>query len=176
LKSILIACVAALASFIPASAEAGEIFAGLHVHDVKTPLDESGLEKGIDLSLGFRGGQIGKLLGGALQPYFFGAINTAGDTGYAAAGLSARFGLGGGWYVRPAVGLAIHDGSAGKYFRPDRIAFGSRVLLEPEIAIGTRVGQGVSLEASWVHMSHAQLAGKENPGIDNLGVRLNFKL
>jgi hypothetical protein len=25
-------------------------------------------------------------------------------------------------------------------------------------------------------MSHAQLAGKENPGIDNLGVRVNLAL
>jgi len=32
------------------------------------------------------------------------------------------------------------------------------------------------MEASWVHMSHAQLFGRENPGIDNLGVRMNLKL
>ena len=34
----------------------------------------------------------------------------------------------------------------------------------------------LSIEASWVHMSHAQLFGRENPGIDNLGVRLNLAL
>ena len=106
----------------------------------------------------------------------FGALNSAGNTDYAAAGISARFGLGHGWYVRPGIGLAIHDGSAGKFFRTDKIAFGSRVLFEPELAVGTKVGHGVSVEASWVHMSHAQLEGKENPGIDNLGVRLNFAL
>jgi lipid A 3-O-deacylase len=27
-----------------------------------------------------------------------------------------------------------------------------------------------------VHMSHATLFSRENPGIDNLGVRLNLKL
>jgi len=27
-----------------------------------------------------------------------------------------------------------------------------------------------------VHMSHGQLFGRENPGIDNLGFRLNLKL
>jgi len=27
-----------------------------------------------------------------------------------------------------------------------------------------------------VHMSHAQLFSHENPGIDNLGVRLNLKI
>lgn len=160
----------------PSGARAGEVFAGLHAHDVKTPLDESGLERGVDFSLGYRGGRIGKLFGGALQPYFFGAINSAGQTDYAAAGVSARFGLGASWYFRPGVGLAVHDGSAGKYFRSDRVAFGSRVLFEPEIAVGTQINRRISVEASWIHMSHAQLAGKENPGMDNIGVRLNFAL
>jgi hypothetical protein len=84
--------------------------------------------------------------------------------------------LGHQWYFRPGVGIAIHNGSAGKYFRTDKIAFGSRVLFEPEVGIGLQVSQRVSIEASWVHMSHGQLAGRENPGIDNLGVRLNLGL
>jgi len=74
------------------------------------------------------------------------------------------------------LGLAIHDGSAGKFYRTDKIAFGSRVLFEPELGIGAQVSRRVSVEASWVHMSHAQLEGRENPGIDNLGFRLNLKL
>jgi lipid A 3-O-deacylase len=173
LKLIRIIGAALLTAAAPGTAHAGELFAGLHVHDVKTPLDESGLESGVDFSLGYRGG---RMFGTILQPYVFGALNSAGNTNYAAAGVSARFGLGHGWYVRPGVGVAIHDGSAGKYFRTDKIAFGSRVLFEPEIGLGTRVGHGLSVEASWVHMSHAQLAGKENPGIDNLGFRVNLAL
>jgi lipid A 3-O-deacylase len=169
----VIAAAAAVAAAVPGTAQAGELFAGLHVHDVKTPLDESGIESGVDFSLGYRGG---RMFGTFLQPYVFGALNSAGNTNYAAAGLSAHFGLGGGWYIRPGIGLAIHDGSAGKYFRTDKIAFGSRVLFEPEIGIGARVNDHVSVEASWVHMSHAQLEGRENPGIDNLGVRVNLKL
>ena len=173
MKFIRFACAALMTAAAPSAAQAGELFAGLHVHDVKTPLDESGLESGVDFSLGYRGG---RMFGTFLQPYVFGALNSAGNTDYAAAGVSARFGLGHGWYVRPGIGLAIHDGSAGKYFRTDKIAFGSRVLFEPEIALGTKVGHGVSVEASWVHMSHAQLEGKENPGIDNLGLRVNLAL
>lgn len=169
----LIAAAAAVALAVPGSAQAGELFAGLHVHDVKTPLDKSGIEDGVDFSLGYRGG---KMFGTFLQPYVFGALNSSGATNYAAAGVSARLGLGHGWYVRPGIGLAIHDGSAGKYFRTDKIAFGSRVLFEPELAVGTKVASRVSVEASWVHMSHAQLEGKENPGIDNLGVRVNLAL
>lgn len=160
----------------PGSARAGELFGGVYVHDVKTPLDKSGIERGADILVGYRFGRIGHLWSGVLQPYLFGAVNTAGDTDYAAAGISARFPIGSIWYVRPGLGIAIHDGSAGKFFRTDKIAFGSRVLFEPELGIGTRVSRRLSVEASWVHMSHAQLFGKENPGIDNLGVRLNLAL
>jgi hypothetical protein len=50
------------------------------------------------------------------------------------------------------------------------------VLFEPELGIGTRINSRLSIEASWVHMSHAQLFGRENPGIDNLGMRLTLGL
>jgi hypothetical protein len=156
---------------VSAPAFAGEVFGGLYAHDVKLPTDKSGLESGADIQIGYRGDGIGR---SPIQPYIFGALNTAGDTSYAAVGLSAKFG--GAIYVRPGLGLAIHNGSAGKFFRTDKIAFGSRVLFEPELAVGTRINSRLSVEASWVHMSHAQLFGRENPGIDNLGVRLNLGL
>ena len=164
------------AAAVPASAQAGELFGGVYVHDVKLPTDLSGIEPGLDLMVGYRGGAIAKPLGAALQPYIFGAVNTAGQTNYAAAGLSARFDLGKSFFIRPGLGLAIHSGSAGRFFRRDKIAFGSRVLFEPELGIGTRINNRVSIEASWVHMSHATLFSHENPGIDNLGVRLTLAL
>ena len=170
-KALARSCLAVLALAVPAAAQAGELFGGVFVHDVKTPLDKSGIEGGADVMVGYRGSGIGHT---PLQPYIFGALNTAGDTNYAAVGLSAKFGRS--IYVRPGLGIAIHTGSADKFYRTDRVAFGSRVLFEPEIGIGTEVSDRLSIEASWVHMSHAQLFGRENPGIDNLGVRLNLKL
>ena len=170
------AVAAALALSTTGTVHADELFGGAYVHDVKTPLDKSGIENGADLMLGYRAGRIGHLWSAGLQPYVFGALNTNGNTSYAAAGLDATFPLGRQWYFRPGVGIAIHNGSAGKYFRTDKIAFGSRVLFEPEIALGTHLTDRLSVEASWVHMSHAQLFGPENPGIDNLGIRLNLKL
>jgi lipid A 3-O-deacylase len=155
----------------PTPALADELFGGLHVHDVKLPTDKSGLESGMDVSIGYRGGRIGHT---PLQPYVFGALNTAGNTSYAAVGLSAKFGDR--VYIRPGLGLAIHNGSAADHFRSDEIAFGSRILFEPELGIGTRINDRLSIEASWVHMSHATLFSRENPGIDNLGVRLNLRL
>ena len=155
----------------PTAAAAGEVFGGLYVHDVKLPTDKSGIEQGVDVQLGWRGGNIGRT---PLQPFVFGALNTAGDTSYAAVGLSAKFGRR--FFVRPGLGVAIHNGSADDFFRTDKIAFGSRVLFEPELGIGARLSDRASIEASWVHMSHAQLFGHENPGIDNLGFRLSLAL
>jgi hypothetical protein len=164
---------AALLAAVPSVAQAGEVFGGLYVHDVKTPLDKSGIESGADVQLGWRGGRIGRT---PLQPYVFGALNTAGQTSYAAVGLSAKFGKR--IYVRPGLGIAIHTGSAKKFQDPtnDKIDFGSRVLFEPDLGIGAQVSDRFSIEASWVHMSHAQLFAHQNPGIDNIGVRLNFRL
>jgi hypothetical protein len=164
---------AAVAASIATPAYAGEIFGGLYAHDVKTPLDKSGIESGADVQLGWRGGRIGRT---PLQPYVFGALNTAGQTSYAAVGLSAKFGKR--IYIRPGLGVAIHNGSAEKFQDPtnDEIDFGSRVLFEPELGIGAQVSDRFSIEASWVHMSHAQLFAHQNPGIDNIGVRLNFRL
>jgi len=170
MKPALFLGLAALAS-VPA--HAGEFFGGIYDHDVKTPLDKSGVEGGADVMLGWRGSDIGHT---PLQPYVFGALNTAGKTSYAAAGLSAKFGKR--IYIRPGVGLAIHSGSAANVDDPTnhRIEFGSRVLFEPEIGLGAQINDRMSVEASWVHMSHAQLFGGQNPGIDNIGVRLNLKL
>ena len=161
----------ALLLAIGAPAEAGELFGGAYVHDVKLPTDRSGIENGLDLQIGYRGGSFAHT---PIQPYFFAALNTSGNTSYAAVGLSAKFGNS--VYVRPGLGLAIHNGSAGDFYRTDKIAFGSRVLFEPELAVGTRINGRLSVEASWVHMSHAQLFSHENPGIDNLGVRMNLRL
>ena len=167
----LLALVAIAASALAAPAHAGDLFGGVYVHDVKLPTDKSGLESGVDFQVGYRGGHI---MGTPLQPYVFGALNSAGNTSYAAVGLSAKFGHR--IYIRPGLGIAVHTGSAGKYYRLDKIAFGSRVLFKPELGIGTELNDRVSVEASWVHMSHAQLEGKENPGIDNLGFRVNLSL
>jgi lipid A 3-O-deacylase len=159
----------AAALALPSAAQAGELFGGLYVHDIDTPLTKSGFEGGADIQLGWRGGRIGRT---PLQPYIFGAVNTAGETNYAAVGLSAKFGDR--IYVRPGLGLAIHSGSAGNFQRTDRIAFGSRILFEPELGLGFRASDRLSVEASWVHMSHAQLFGRQNPGIDNIGLRVNL--
>lgn len=171
MKRVTAAVLLALSFAAASPAQASEIFGGVFVHDVDTPLTRSGVEGGADVQLGWRGGRIG---GTPLQPQVFGSVNTAGDTNYAVAGISAKFGNR--LYVRPGVGIAVHTGSAKNFQDPtnDEVEFGSRVLFAPEIGIGAQINERVSVEASWVHLSHAQLFGRQNPGMDNIGVRLNF--
>jgi len=167
------ACVAAAALFAPGVANAAEIFGGVYAHAVGTKLSlGSSRESGVDFQIGYRGGNI--IRGTGIQPYVFGAVNTNGDTSYAAAGVSWKFGDR--FYIRPGIGLAIHTGSTADFVQGDRIAFGSRVLLEPEVGVGARINDRLTIEASLVHLSHAQLFGGQNPGIDNLGLRFNLAL
>ena len=161
-----------LACLNAAPAQAGEVFGGLYVHDIDSPLTKSGVEGGIDLQLGWRGEPLTSL---RIQPHAFVSVNSAGNTHYAAVGISRKFGDR--IYVRPGVGVAVHTGSAGKHqiVGNNDIEFGSRLLFEPELAVGTRLNERMTIEASWVHLSHAQLFAKQNPGIDNVGLRLNYR-
>ena len=62
------------------------------------------------------------------------------------------------------------------YATNDQIEFGNRFLFAPEIGIGARVSERMTVEASLVHLSHGQLFGGQNPGMDSLGVRLTLEL
>ena len=163
----------ALAFLLPFAtpAQAGEVFGGVYKHAVNTPLSlEGGREQGVDFQLGYRGNPL--FLG--VEPYAFGALNSAGDTSYAAIGVSRKFGDR--IFIRPGIGLAIHNGSAGRFDDPNRIALGNRVLFEPELGIGLRIAPRMTLEASWIHMSQGQVFSRQNPGIDNIGAKLSFRL
>ena len=156
-----------------APARADEIFGGLYVHDIDSPLTLSGVEGGIDLQLGWRGDPLTAL---KLQPHAFVSVNSAGNTHYGAIGISRKFGDR--IYIRPGIGIAIHTGSAKKHeiMGDHEIQFGSRVLFEPELAVGARLNARMSIEASWIHLSHATLFSDQNPGMDSVGLRLNYKL
>jgi hypothetical protein len=166
---------AALAFAVAASpAQGQELFGGIYVHDVDTGLTRSGIEEGADLELGWRGDRIRALRAiGAPSPQAFVSLNSAGDTHFAAAGLSWK--IGGRIYLRPGIGLAVHTGPGRVVPGDGRIDFGSRILFAPEVGIGARVSDRLSVEASWVHLSHAQLFGPQNPGLDTIGVRLNYR-
>ena len=151
---------------------ADELFGGLYSHDSTVPPTRGGgVEQGVDVLVGWRGDGIGST---SLQPYAYGLLNSAGKTSFAVAGLSVKFGDR--LFVRPAIGVGVHSGSDAKSPNDldDEIEFGSRVLFAPEIAAGVQLNPRLSAEVSWIHMSHAQTFSRQNPGIDDIGVRLNF--
>ena len=154
-------------------AEAQELFGGVSVHGVGI-VAESGIERGADLVAGWRAGAFLPVIGGP-RPYLLVSVNSAGGTDFAAAGVGWKFGTS--LYVRPGIGIAVHDGDVhlGAAFPQNRrIPFGSPILFEPEIGVGARIGPHMSLEASWIHLSHAYLFGRLNPGLDSVGLRLNL--
>lgn len=169
---------AAFAALFAAPAQADEVFVGGYVHAVETPFTFETGEGGYDAVVGYRFDRIEALsFIGKPAPYVLGSLNSDGDTNFAAVGMAWTIGKGP-VYVRPGVGLAVHDGPKEK-IGPDgrHQELGSRVLFEPEIAIGARVSERVSIEASWMHVSHARLFNSgQNPGIDMMGVRVNFAL
>ena len=167
--------VLALASLAATPAEASEIFGGLLAHDVDSPFSIGGIEDGVDLQLGWRGGRIGALrFVGAPSPYAFASVATSGETHFAAAGLSWR--IGDRLFVRPGIGLAVHTRSSHGVANGFRTDLGSRVLFEPELGIGYRLDDRLTIEATWVHISQAQLFSRQNPGMDSVGFRLSYRL
>lgn len=159
-------------------AQADELFAGIYAHEVDTPLTLRVAEKGADIALGYRFRPIERWHAiGKPAPYVVASINSSGDTSFAGAGLSWILGKGR-VYLRPAVAIVVHDGDT---HRADPVngrdrGLGSRVLFEPELGIGWRATGRLSLEASWMHVSHAMLFGEQNPGIDMMGLRLNLEM
>lgn len=167
-----------LGALMPAAASAQEIFAGVLAHDVHLPVDKSGQESGAELELGYRTGPIVPLgfLGG---PSFYvrGALAASGGTDFVSAGLSWRLGHGP-VYVRPELGIAVQTGHMPVFDAGGtRTDLGSRVVFEPAVAVGYRIAPRLSLEAALVHRSHATLFNsRQNPGMDSVGLRLNFRL
>jgi len=176
-RSIPILAALALA-VSPAAAEAQEVFAGVYAHAVNTPFTLYTGEHGADIEVGYRFGRLQALkIIGKPAPYLIASVNTGGDTSFAGGGLSWKIGKGP-VYLRPGIGLVVQDGPLPRYTANGRRTdLGSRVLFEPELALGTRLTDKVAIEASWTHISHARLFNsRQNPGIDMMGVRLAFAL
>ena len=92
----------------------------------------------------------------------------------AAAGLSWK--IGDRFFLRPGIGLAIHDRSSNVVYGNLRGDLGSRILFEPELGMGFRIGERLTAEASWVHVSNAGVLSRQNPGMENIGIRLSYRL
>lgn len=201
MKHALFAAAACAAVAFAAPAFAGEAFVGVYKHDVTflgnaVGLGAAGREDGVDVHLGYRTDRIESLRWlGKPQAHAFVSINSENTSNFVAAGFNWRIELGqpGGFYLRPGFGLAYTDGKAGLppanapnisdeerarrtelYYT--RIDFGSKVLFEPELALGYDLNDSWSTELSYTHLSNGQIFHQgKNQGLDDVGVRLVYK-
>lgn len=191
---ILTTALAALApAFLAGPAAAGEVFAGVYAHDVDDGISYGKFEEGAQIVFGARTTALDELaLLGKPRVHLLAGVNTSGGTNYIATGLAWRFNINERLYVQPGIGLAIHDGRV-NLPSPDepgltpeerlkrlrdfqtKLDLGSRVLFEPELSVGWKATRRLSVELSWIHVSHAKLAGDYNPGLGDVGIRLLYR-
>jgi hypothetical protein len=165
---------AALATAAPALA--GEVFAGAAAHDIDLGITVCCSEGGADVLVGARTEPFGHVLGAEARGYVQGSVNTSGGLDYATVGVALRWPLSERFYVQPGLGVAVTDGPTEKFqATPDRLYLGSSVLFAPEVSLGWRISERWAAEATYIHLSHAQLAGEQNPGSDQLGARLVYR-
>jgi lipid A 3-O-deacylase len=168
--------IACLTLALPAAVQAQEVYAGASFHAVDTPFSLETGERGRDVQGGIRSAPIeGLSLIGKPSAYLHGQVSLNSRTSLAAAGLSWK--IGDELYVRPGIGLALHNDRI-REFRADgrRLDLGSRILFEPEIAVGAKLSEKFAAELSWVHVSHATLLSGQNPGMDFIGARLVYSI
>lgn len=175
-------------------AVASELSLGVYQHDIDDTFSFGHMEHGKQIVIGARTAPVDELAFiWRPRAHVIAGFNTAGGTDYLAAGLSWRFNFGGDrFYFEPGIGGAIHNGSVDLpspydpgltpaeqarrlYNWTHKLDLGSRVLFEPEWSLGWRATDRLSLEISWIHLSHAQLAGQQNPGLGDFGIRAVYR-
>jgi hypothetical protein len=181
------------ATLMAGPAVAGEAFLGVYAHDVDDGISYGHFEEGAQIVFGARTTALDELkFIGRARVHLLAGVNTAGGTDYVATGLSWRFPISERFYIQPGIGVAIHDGKI-NYPSPDepgitpaerlkrlsdfetKLDLNSRVLFEPEVSIGYKATNRLSVELSWIHLSHARLAGRYNPGVADVGLRVLYR-
>lgn len=191
MSRILLTTLAAAAIAGPAAA--GEVFAGVYAHDVDDGISYGKFEDGAQIVVGARTTALDELeFLGRARVHLLAGVNTSGGTNYVATGLSWRFDLNERLYIQPGIGVAVHDGRVNLPSpnapgltpeerlkritdRQTKLDLGSRVLFEPELSLGWKATPRLSMELSWIHVSHARLAGHYNPGLGDVGMRLIYR-
>lgn len=181
------------AACVAGPAAAGEVFAGAYAHDIDDGISYGKFENGAQLVAGVRTTALDELkVLGRPRVHLLAGVNTSGGTDYLATGLAWRFQLTERLYLQPGIGVAIHDGRVNLPSpdapgltpqqrlerlrdRQTKLDLGSRVLFEPELSLGWKATRRLSVELSWIHLSHARLAGHYNPGLGDVGVRLLYR-
>jgi lipid A 3-O-deacylase len=174
---LALAAALALATGTAVAAQAGELFAGVYTNRVDVGVAVCCAQSGADIELGYRTAALKGLARlGDWRLYAMGSVNTSGGVDFAAAGIAWRLHLTKRLYAQAGIGGAVQDGAASQIPGPKKqLYLGSRLLFEPEATLGVVQTPRWSAEASYLHLSHGYLAGKNNPGLDDLGVRVVYR-
>lgn len=126
-------------------------------------------------------------IAGSPRPYVMASVNTAGDTSFGGAGVVWNWDFAQGWSFEPGFGYVIHDGELDFPFpqgdpRNDPISentvfFGSRDLFRTTFALNRDITEKWGAQVTYEHLSHGQILGSgRNQGVDNVGVRVSYKI
>jgi hypothetical protein len=194
MSRLVTSLIAVLVLLYAAPAAAGEAMFGVYQHDIADHISIGHFEHGKQIVVGVRTAQLDEL-SAIFKPrvHLLLGVNTAGGTDYLAAGLSWQLNFfKDRFYFEPGIGGAIHTGDVNLPSPDDpgltqaqilyrlhqyatKLDLGSRVLFEPEWSLGWRATDRYSFEISWIHLSHAQLAGHQNPGLGDFGLRAVYR-
>ena len=154
-------------------AMADQVWLGVYEHDVT--IAQTRFETGQDIKVGWIGNPIEELkLLGRPSPHVLVSKSMNGATDYVATGVNWT--IGATLYARPGIGIAAHNGPSRAFRGEERVDLGSRIVFEPELALGWKVSRRIALEASWVHLSHATIFSRQNRGMDSMGLRMLIRL
>ena len=188
----LAALAAGAALAAPGAAQAGlidEVKFGAVVHNIRvTDGKNANKESGpvVEAQVNFTSPGVLRIVG-APRPYAVAAVNASGDTSFAAVGLEWRWEFAEGWGFEPGFGYALHDGEVSNPFADgtpqstafvrDKVLYGSEDLFRVSFAVTRDFGERWNAQAILLHYSHGQILGTgRNQGVDQLGVRLGYKL
>ncbi|MEH6663832.1 MAG: acyloxyacyl hydrolase [Brevundimonas sp.] len=172
--SVVAAC--ASASTALAQADGLEVRTAVLYHDVNHPGADA-VESGADIELQVLGPRMDALgMLGRPRPYVSAALNTAGDTSFAAVGVVWRRDWTPRWSGEIQFGYAIHDGeidSTDPVIAASRLQLGSRDLFRTALGVDYRLSPDWSVGLQWTHLSHGEILGDgRNQGIDAAGIRV----
>jgi lipid A 3-O-deacylase len=184
------AAAASVAMAGPASAGVVEqVHAGVLDHNIRV-IDEKNANKedgvAIEAQVNFASPELLDIIWSP-QPYVVGSVNTEGNLAFAGFGLEWRVPIGDYWSVEPGVGYVVHDGELSNpypngdpratAFSDENVLLGSRDLFRTSIGLSRRIGDRVSAQLFFSHLSHGQILGSgRNQGMDQAGLRLGYRL
>jgi hypothetical protein len=100
-------------------------------------------------------------------------VNTNGLVSYVFAGVNWRVPIYQRLFIEGEFGGAVNDGASTVGER--RIDLGCPLTFRESGGIGLQITSNIDIVASVEHISHADLCGRHNPGLTDVGLRLGYK-